>query len=370
MSLIEIEHLRKEYPNFTPLKDVNAAIEAGEVISIIGPSGSGKSTLLRCINRLETPTSGHILIDGVDMCDPATDLVAMRRKMGMVFQSFNLFEHKMAVENIMMAPVHLLGVPKQDAYVEAMHLLDIVGLKDKAKAWPHELSGGERQRVAIARCLSMKPEIILFDEPTSALDQKMVTEVLNVMTSLAERGMTMVVVTHEIRFARNVSTRVFYMDNGEIWEEGPPKQIFENPKRRETHDFIFRVKSWEWNIQSTSFDFPGMVASLEIYCAHQLMSTRATNACQLLVEEVVCARLVPEARDRDMRDFDLHILLAAGEGGVSMLLIVDYRSMMGDDDPFEARSDTLSDALINGLTERIERIEPGVMHFHLKDMSK
>ena len=179
MSLVEVRHLRKEYPGVTPLKDVNVDIEQGEVISIIGPSGCGKSTFLNCLNMLEAPTSGQILVDGVDMCDPATDLPAMRRKMGMVFQNYALFEHKLIAENLMMAPMDLLGKSKQEAYDRAIELLDLVGLREKALAWPQELSGGQRQRVAIARGLAMDPEILLFDEPTSALDPQMVSEVLN-----------------------------------------------------------------------------------------------------------------------------------------------------------------------------------------------
>ena len=219
MSLIEVEHLRKEYPNATPLKDVNAHVDRGEVISVIGPSGTGKSTFLRCLNRLETPTSGRILVDGVDMCDPATDLDAMRRRMGMVFQGFNLFEHLLVAENIMLGPVRLLGMGRQEAYGRALELLAQVGLKDKALSYPRELSGGQKQRVAIARGLAMDPDILLFDEPTSALDPTMVSEVLSVMKGLASRGLTMLVVTHEMRFARDVSNRVFYMDRGELWEE-------------------------------------------------------------------------------------------------------------------------------------------------------
>ena len=226
MSLIEVKHLRKEYPDVVPLKDVNATVDEGEVISIIGPSGTGKSTFIRCLNRLETPTSGQIIVDGVDMCAPDVDLPKMRQKMGMVFQNYALFNHKLVVENLMMAPMDLLGRSKQEAYDRGKELLETVGLRDKALSWPSELSGGQRQRVAIARGLAMDPEILLFDEPTSALDPTMVSEVLSVMKDLASRGLTMVVVTHEMRFARDASTRVFYMDRGELWEEGSPEQIF------------------------------------------------------------------------------------------------------------------------------------------------
>lgn len=262
MSFIEVRHLRKEYANVVPLKDVNATIDRGEVISVIGPSGTGKSTFLRCLNRLETPTSGHILVDGVDMCDPATDLPAMRRKMGMVFQGFNLFGHMLIAENIVYGPTKLLGMGKQGAYDEALRLLGRVGLKDKALSYPHELSGGQKQRVAIARGLAMHPEIMLFDEPTSALDPAMVSEVLSVMKDLASDGLTMLVVTHEMSFARNVSSRVFYMDKGEVWEAGTPEQVFDHPQRPETYSFVFSVRSWEWELTYPDSDHPAMEGSL------------------------------------------------------------------------------------------------------------
>ncbi len=366
MSLIEVSHLRKEYPNVTPLKDVNAKVDEGEVISIIGPSGTGKSTFIRCLNRLETPTSGNILVDGVDMCDPNVNLPLMRQKMGMVFQNYALFNHKLVAENLMMAPMDLLGLSKQEAYERALRLLDQVGLRDKALSWPHELSGGQRQRVAIARGLAMNPKILLFDEPTSALDPQMVSEVLSVITGLAERGLTMLVVTHEMRFARDASTRVFYMDRGELWEAGPPKQIFENPLRQETHDFIFRVRSWEWTIDSSTPDLPAMEASLSGYCQRQFMSRRATNACHHIVEEVALEHLVREARNRKMANPDIRLTLSAGEGGVDTILLVDYRSMLPEGDPLQTTDAKLSEAIISGLCERVERNEPGVVHYHLK----
>ena len=328
MSLIEVKHLRKEYPNATPLKDVNAHVDRGEVVSVIGPSGTGKSTLLRCINRLETPTSGQIIVEGVDMCDPATDLDAMRRKMGMVFQSFNLFDHLLVAENIMLGPTKLLGVGKQEAYERSLELLAQVGLKDKALNYPRELSGGQKQRVAIARALAMNPDILLFDEPTSALDPTMVSEVLSVMKGLASRGMTMLVVTHEMRFARDVSTRVFYMDRGEVWEEGPSEQIFEHPKRQETYDFIFRVRNWEWTIDHLDFDFPGMMAALEMFCARQFLGRRIANELQLAVEELSMQCLMPAAREFGIADPDIHFTVSVAEGGEQAQLKMDCKKLV------------------------------------------
>ena len=205
--MISIKHLSKSFGSVTPLKDVNAEIQQGEVITVIGPSGTGKSTLLRCLNLLETPTSGEILVDGVNILEKGADIQALRRKMGMVFQSFNLFSHLMVMENLMLGPVDLLGRSRQEAYDRGMELLELVGLRDKALAYPDELSGGQKQRVAIARTLAMDPEIILFDEPTSALDPTMVSEVLGVIRRLAQEGMTMMIVTHEMKFARVSSRR-------------------------------------------------------------------------------------------------------------------------------------------------------------------
>ena len=367
MSLIEVKHLRKEYGDVVPLKDVNVTVDAGEVISVIGPSGTGKSTFIRCLNRLETPTSGSILVDGIDICDPSVDLPKMRQKMGMVFQNYALFNHKLVVENLMMAPMDLLGLSKQEAYDQAIGLLETVGLRDKALSWPHELSGGQRQRVAIARGLAMRPEILLFDEPTSALDPQMVSEVLSVITKLAKQGYTMLVVTHEMRFAREASTRVFYMDRGECWEAGPPEQIFEHPLRQETHDFIFRVRSLEETIDSVSFDLPAMTAKLKDYCQRQFMGRKATNACLHVVEEVVLEHLVPEAISRGIKNPGIKLCLRAGEGGVHMLLEVDYHAMLADGSEVQTTAEEFSDAIIMGLCERVEHVEPGLTRFFIRN---
>ncbi len=328
MSIIEVKHLRKEYPGIVPLKDVNAAVEEGEVISIIGPSGTGKSTFIRCLNRLETPTSGQIIVDGVDMCAPDVDLPKMRRKMGMVFQNYALFDHKTIAENLMMAPMDLLGMSEKDARDQAVDLLKLVGLKDKINSWPRELSGGQRQRVAIARALAMQPKILLFDEPTSALDPQMVSEVLSVITRLAEHGLTMLIVTHEMRFARDASTRVFYMDHGELWESGPPKQIFENPQRKETRDFIFRVRNWKWEINSYDYDYAAMFASLRSFCAHQFLGRRITLKVQLALEEVTASCLLPLAKGHGIDKPHIAYELSAGEGREEADLFVDLQQFV------------------------------------------
>ena len=253
MSLIEIRHLRKEFPEATPLEDVSANIEKGEVVGIIGPSGTGKSTLLRCINRLEEPTSGQILVDGKDICAPSVDLSEVRRDMGMVFQSFNLFPHLMVAENIMQPQQKLMGRSAAEAYEEALKQLRRVGLEGKERRYPGELSGGQKQRVAIARALAMQPKIMLFDEPTSALDPEMVSEVISVMKNLADSGLTMLVVTHDMRLARDLTTRVFFMDQGGIYEDGTPEQIFTNPQKERTRQFVFGSVNDSAKANSTSF---------------------------------------------------------------------------------------------------------------------
>ena len=223
------------------LNGVDAEIRQGEKLVVIGPSGSGKSTFLRCLNRLEEPTGGHIFFDGVDITSKDCDINQMRRRMGMVFQQFNLFPHKTIMQNITLAPVHHKLMSKKEAEARAAELLKRVGLLEKANAYPSQLSGGQKQRIAIVRALAMNPEVMLFDEPTSALDPEMVGEVLQVMKDLAAEGMTMVVVTHEMGFAREVSDRVMFMDDGRIIEEGTPQQIFSNPQNQRTKDFLSKL---------------------------------------------------------------------------------------------------------------------------------
>ncbi len=285
--MIKIEHLRKEYPNVVPLEDVSVEIRDGDVIAIIGPSGTGKSTLLRCINQLEKPTSGRIWVDDVEITDPKCDINKVRQKMGMVFQSFNLFGHKTVIENVMMAPMDLLGKGKQEAYDTGMRLLRTVGLAEKALNYPDELSGGQKQRIAIARTLAMDPGVILLDEPTSALDPTMVGEVQAVIRDLAKTGKTMMIVTHEMRFARAISNRVFYMDEGCIYEDGSPEQVFEAPKREKTRRFVQRLKVLELNIESRDYDFFGMASQIEAYCNKNQIPPRLANHVQLTFEEAV-----------------------------------------------------------------------------------
>ena len=365
MSIIEVKHLRKEYPGVVPLSDVNAVVDEGEVISIIGPSGTGKSTFIRCLNRLETPTSGQIIVDGVDMCAPDVDLPKMLQKMGMMFQNYALFNHKLVVENLMMAPMDLLGMSKQEAYDQALELLKTVGLRDKALSWPHELSGGQRQRMAIARGLAMNPKILLFDEPTSALDPQMVSEVLSVITSLAQKGLTMLVVTHEMRFARDASTRVFYMDQGELWESGTPKQIFENPQRKETRDFIFRVRNWNWEIRSIDYDYPAMLSSLQAFCARQFLGRHISLACQLVLDEVSSSILIPLAEEHGLTDPHIAYELSVGEGGEEADLIVGMSELFAagvNVDEINSAADDVTKQILENVISRQYLDSSGALH--------
>ena len=238
---VHVSHLKKNFGKLEVLKDVSTDIYEGEVVVIIGPSGSGKSTFLRCMNRLEDITGGTVIVDGCDITDKKTDINRVRENVGMVFQHFNLFGNMNVLRNLTLAPVELKKADKQTAQARAVKLLERVGLADKAQAYPSQLSGGQKQRVAIARALAMNPDIMLFDEPTSALDPEMVGEVLEVMKELAREGMTMMIVTHEMGFAREVADRVLFMDGGVILEEGTPEEVFSHPKHPRTQDFLNKV---------------------------------------------------------------------------------------------------------------------------------
>lgn len=295
--MISIRHIEKQYTDACPLKDVNAEIHKGDVISVIGPSGTGKSTLLRCINMLDPPTKGQIFINGVEVTDQNADLKKVRHKLGMVFQSFNLFAHKMAIENVMMAPMDLFGVSKQEAFDEGVKYLKMVGLGEKLYAYPDELSGGQKQRVAIARCLAMKPEIILFDEPTSALDPTMVDEVQAVIRKLAEDGLTMMVVTHDMKFSKEIANRVFYMDEGILYEEGTPEQIFNNPAKERTRAFVKRLKTMEYTIHSKDFDLYELNARVAEFAKNNFMELHLCNGIQLVLEELIVNNIIRHTED-------------------------------------------------------------------------
>ena len=292
--MIEIVHLEKKYENVTPLKDVNVTINDGDVISIIGPSGTGKSTLIRCINLLERPTNGQILFDGQDITAKDYDVSKARRRMGMVFQSFNLFPHLTVLENIMKPQIQLLKRNPKEAYEKAKGLLKDVDLEDKMLNYPDELSGGQKQRIAICRTLAMDPEIILFDEPTSALDPTMIGEVEAVIRRLAMSNHTMMIVTHEMKFAKEICNRVFYMDEGGIYEEGTPEEIFEHPRKEKTRRFIRRLKVLELEINSEEFDFGELTRRIEEYCDKNKMSNSLKYRIKSVFEELCVQIILPE----------------------------------------------------------------------------
>ena len=284
--MINVKNLTKSYGHNVILNGITTTIEKGEIITIIGPSGAGKSTFLRALNMLDPPTSGTIEFEGKNLTGKGVDLNEVRRKMGMVFQSFNLFSHMSVLDNLCVGQTKLLGISRSEAEKVAHELLKAVGLQEKADAYPDELSGGQKQRVAIARCLSMKPDIMLFDEPTSALDPTMVGEVTAVIKRLAQNGMTMAIVTHEMEFAKNVSTRIIYMDEGGIYEEGTPKDIFEAAKREKTRVFIEQTKSFSYNAKAEDFDFIALVNNLANFCQAHALTKSNTNKAQLLTEEL------------------------------------------------------------------------------------
>lgn len=278
--MIELQHLKKQYESSTPLEDVSITINKGDIIAVIGPSGAGKSTLLRCIDLLEQPTSGHILVDGEDITDPKCDLNRVRTKLGMVFQSFNLYEHLTVVENCTLAQTVVLKRPQTEAFQKAMALLRSVGMEGMALQYPSQLSGGQKQRAAIARTLSTDPEIILFDEPTSALDPLSVKEVEEVIARLSHEGRTMMIVTHSLEFARKISNRVFYMDNGGIYEEGTPEEIFEHPQKELTKRFFNMQKTVDMMITDENHDLEKEIGRIYTFCkANELEKTRTASVC-------------------------------------------------------------------------------------------
>ena len=358
MPILTINNLTKSYKESTPIRDVSFEVNKGDVISIIGPSGTGKSTLIRCLNMLEKPTGGQIILEGCgDITAPGFDLTILRKRVGMVFQSFNLFDHRTVVENIMMAPMDLLGMSKQAAYDRAMGLLRRVGLESQARKYPNQLSGGQKQRVAIARTLAMEPEVILFDEPTSALDPLMVGEVMDVITQLAKDGTTMMVVTHEMSFARNVANRIFYLDQGGIYEQGSPADIFDNPQRERTRLFVDQAKQLKKKIVIGRVDYATDVADIEDFCKNNSVDRSRMRHLENVYEELaegLHALAAPEGTEASVsfsyssKTDELLLVLSCSQAET---LLSDY--------------DNLSVRIIQGLST-ITRTDSGKYRFLIK----
>lgn len=291
--MIEIKNLTKTYGEYSPFKNLNFVINDGDVITLLGPSGTGKSTLLRCINGLETPTSGDIIFNGMYVTGKNNELPEIRKHVGMVFQSFNLFPHMTCIENIMSPQMEILGRSKQEAYDKAVELLKTVGLYNKALSYPNDLSGGQKQRIAIARTLAMDPEVILMDEPTSALDPMMVGEVKAVMKQLASSGKTMLIVTHDMQLAKDVSNRIIFLCNSSIGEDGTPDQIFNHPKNDFTRRFVNRLKFLEVLIDSPHADILSTISKIEKFASDIKISSKFTNKIMSCYEELVLNTLFP-----------------------------------------------------------------------------
>ncbi len=295
--MIRFEHIRKEYENATPHKDINGVINDGDVITIIGPSGTGKSTLLRMINGLERPTSGKIFFNDEEITAPNYDFTKLRRKVGMIFQSFNLFNNLNVLDNLVVPQMDILNTDTVTARNKAMEILKKMGLDMHCDKMPNQLSGGQKQRVAIARALVMEPEVILFDEPTSALDPAMVNEVVNTIKWLASMHTTMVIVTHDMKFAREVSTRIFYLDKGEIFEEGTPQEIFDHPKRSRTQAFVTNKRIIDIMIQGPDYSFSMIEKQLLDFCASQKLSEDLTYNVTSVFEELIVQVILTHKKD-------------------------------------------------------------------------
>jgi polar amino acid transport system ATP-binding protein len=341
MSLLEVKHFEKHYGDSVIIKDINASVEKGEVISVIGPSGTGKSTFLRGINMLDPPTGGEVYFS--DELITRKNMDRIRRKIGMVFQNFGLYSHLNVTENLITAPMKLLKKSRAEALETAEKLLKTVGLTERAKHYPHELSGGQKQRVAIARCLAMEPDVILFDEPTSALDPTMVGEVTAVIRSLAQSGLTMIIVTHEMSFAREVSNRIFYMDEGGIYESGTPEQILENPEKPLTRSFIFRIRSFNFEAESPDFDRVAMLANIDNFTFRQGIKTSHAEKIRLIAEELTVNIVSPAAKS-----FTLNISFS--EKLKTYSVAVSYE---GERNLLEETDDLISASIIKKSAEKI-----------------
>ncbi len=333
MSMIRIENISKAFGALQVLKDVSLTIEKGERIVIIGGSGCGKSVFLRCMDFLEIPDEGAVFIEGEKLTSNQADLNRIRRKVGMVYQGFHLFSHLNVLDNITLAPRRLLGLSREEAEKKAETLLKMVGLESRKYAMPEILSGGQKQRIAIVRCLAMEPEVMLFDEPTSALDPTMVGEVLATLRLLAKQGMTMVIVTHEMEFAKEIATRILYMDEQGIYEEGTPQEIFDAPKKKKTKDFIHKMKYFSWRIESRDFDLMQLQGNIRSFAARYGLDSKKANRLQLCTEELIY-EMLEYGQSGDVPDMQIQISFDERD----KCTVIEICCKGGRYNPFEAES--------------------------------
>ena len=318
MSVIEVSGLKKSFDKLEVLRGIDLTVDAGERIAIIGGSGCGKSVFLRCLELLETPNGGKIFIDGEELTAPDVDIDKVRRKLGMVWQKFNLFSHMNVMENLTVAPIKLLGMSQDDAREKAMKLLATVGLTSKADTYPEFLSGGQQQRIAICRSLMMNPKVLLFDEPTSALDPTMVGEVLAVIRMLAKQDLTMLIVTHEMNFAREVATRILFFADGEIYEQGTPAEIFDAPKRAKTIAFIHKQKYFSYEISERAFDLMKLLGGIQMFAEKYGLSARKSNRIQLCCEELIYEMIEHSCEGENILHITLDITYAESDSSVEI----------------------------------------------------
>ncbi len=350
MSLIEVRGLKKSFGSLDVLKGVDLTVEQGERVAIIGGSGCGKSVFLRSLSLLEKPDAGQVFIDGQEITAKGAGVDRIRRSMGMVFQKFNLFSEMNVLDNLCLAPTHILKMPRKEAEERAMKLLGQVGLAGRAKAWPTVLSGGEQQRIAICRCLMMEPKVLLFDEPTSALDPTMVGEVLAVIRMLAKRGMGMLIVTHEMNFAREVADRVLFFADGGIYEQGTPAEIFDAPKREKTVSFIPKIKYFNYEIRERRFDLMQMQGGIQSFGEKYGLDPKRINRLQLCCEELICELQDNCYPDRD--DVDLNLSVSHAELDDTTQIDIDYGGERYN--PFEQEECSMGVTILKNMSSQMD----------------